>query len=189
MGGGFAMPARVLALLCLALFAPLAAAAPPEWRFLASSKDQPPSTALGGLRPADVFFLPDGRLLARSHSWHNSGGRLATWDVRSMKLLGTWAVPVREGVRQDRADLQCRLIAEHDGKGWRLAEMATGRVLARLEGDTSMARSPQFSPDGRRVLLWEHEKVQDRFLFRWFDAACGKELGRFEVPFKAVHPR
>src|SRR4051812_4202162 len=115
------MLARVLALLCFALLAPRTAAALPEWRFLASSKGQPPSPALGGLRPADVFFLPDGRLLARSHSWHNSGGRLATWDVRSMKLLGTWAVPVREGVRQECADLPCRVIAEDDGQGWRVA--------------------------------------------------------------------
>ncbi len=139
--------------------------------------------------PADVHFLADGRLLILSHSWHNVGGLVSAWDARAGVLLGARHVPVRMGTREETADRQCRVIAEQDHDGWRLTEMDTGRALTWLAGGTSAAHAPCFSPDGRRVLLAEHLKEKDRYLFRWFDTARGRELGRIEVPFKDVHPR
>src|SRR5262249_56446091 len=55
----------------------------------------------------------------------------------------------------------------------RIWDVATGRLLHRLEGHTA-GTFAEFSPDGRQVLLTS----ADRSATLW-DAATGKQLGKF----------
>jgi WD40 repeat protein len=115
-------------------------------------------------------FLPDGQRVVYM------GQKVMVWDMRTGRTHPIEAV---------KADYRATLSPDgryllsdcSTGKGKLVVglwDLQTGKLVRRLEGDTSLVNRMAFSPDGRRAVTGDHDgKV------RLWDLATGKEVRRF----------
>ena len=138
------------------------------------------------LRGTDAFlsltFSPDGTLLALVVN-----GEAQVWAVGTGKMLSQWAEPdgriVCLAFSPEGRTLACG-VGFHKGDNERgaviLRDVASGKVLRRLEGHPSWVDGLAFAPDGKTLASRSCEdtnRVHPRTILLW-DVATGKEVRR-----------
>ncbi len=131
---------------------------------------------------------PDGKTLAVG--CHDKTVQL--WDAATLKVVGTFKADgsVRglafspdgrrlAAVSGDEPDLRSAPPVEGQGAGvW---DVATGRLLVRLDGHDGAVKTVAYSPDGKALATGGADNTT-----RLWDAATGKELRKFDGPTTVV---
>jgi serine/threonine protein kinase/WD40 repeat protein len=171
----------------------------PDLRFLALPDDEMPRTSykivrfddlhelfsING-RPLGIVFSPDGRRLVTQFATSGTGGGrvgVTVWDMATgekgaeLQGLGPSFPPRNMVFSPDGARLAGLGAASPfvESLTTTVHDLATGKLICRLEGNTSPVTHLAFSPDGKRLATCTSDQG-DRSEVKLWDAATGREL-------------
>lgn len=166
--------AQTLWLLCVFLLLIWAAVFGPASETRSEEPGYPPAIRC-------LSFSPDGRLLAAAASDQFTTGRLAVWDVETLKPRFTHQEPVGFPSVAFSPDGRILALARFAPEA-ALFDVETGKLLEKLRGHTNHARCVTFSPDGKKLITGSY----DRTIKIW-DLATRKVEATLEGHSEAVY--
>ncbi len=114
-----------------------------------------------------MSFSPDGETLAAA----SRDGTVTMWDVRTGREVSTESLDEGLDYFEISPDGRRYVAGAEDKTSVTLRDMATGQVLATLEGHTDSVHTATFSPDGSRLVTSSSDKTA-----RLWDAATGRQI-------------